>query len=109
MQNHDFYSTFLNIARENRLNNTGKYKGYKPGEVKLQKGDIIGFPRQKGVDYDTEGKYDSHTDIVTEIKDGYAYVIGGNVDDSVSEKKYKLDDQGRLTGTHHHMVIKFND
>ena len=53
-------------------------------------GDLLGFPREDGLGYDTTGKYKSHTDIVVDVRvdEGEIDVIGGNVDDSVTQKNF---------------------
>ena len=58
--------------------------GYKPGEIPLQVGDLIGKPREAGVTYDNavaKGWFESHSDIVVKIDAAAktAHVIGGNV------------------------------
>lgn len=41
-------------------------------------------------------KYNSHSDIVVEVKPDIVRVIGGNVSDSVNMKEYRLDKDGYL-------------
>ena len=70
----------------------------------MQPGDLIGRPREEGVTYDNEvakGWFVSHSDIVVEIDKAnkVAYVVGGNVGQSVSKAKVTIDDQGKLTDT----------
>lgn len=105
------HSTYIVKSIKNRKNNTGKFQGFKPHEVKVEVGDLIGRPRQSGVTYDTTGGYKSHTDIVTEIKDGKAKMIGGNVSNSVAATWVKLDENGKIapsevTGKGYFVVIK---
>lgn len=75
--------------------------GYRPGEIPLQVGDLIGKPRVAGVTYDNavaKGWFESHSDIVVEIDlaKRKAWVIGGNVGQSVSKGEVKLDANGGL-------------
>jgi hypothetical protein len=75
--------------------------GYKPGEIPLEVGDLIGRPREGGVTYDNaaaKGWFESHSDIVVEVDKGkkLAYVIGGNVGQSVSKAEVKITADGKL-------------
>jgi hypothetical protein len=91
------HSTYIVDSIKNRkLNNDKSFKGYKPNEVKLEVGDLVGFARQSGVNYDTTGAYKSHTDIVVGIKDGYAETIGGNVGNSVTMTKVPITSDGKI-------------
>lgn len=106
------HSTYIVDSIKNKKeNNKNPFKGYKPEEVKIAVGDIVGKPRQSGVTYDTTGAYKSHTDIVTAIKDGYAESIGGNVGNSVSMTKVPLTadgkiDNSKVKGDKYFVVIK---
>ena len=78
--------------------------GYRPGEVEIKLGDIVGAPRgaDKNLKYDDavgKGWFLSHTDIVTEIDktSGHFYTLGGNVGQSVSRKTYKVDKDGTVS------------
>jgi hypothetical protein len=91
------HSTYIVDSIKNRkLNNDKPFKGYKPNEVKLQVGDLVGFARQSGVNYDTTGSFSSHTDIVVGIKNGIAETIGGNVGNSVTMTKVPLTADGKI-------------
>jgi hypothetical protein len=106
------HSTYIVDSIKNRKeNNSNPFKGYKPEEVKLEVGDLVGKARQSGVDYDTKGNYKSHTDIVVNIKDGIADTIGGNVSDSVYLTKVPIDasgkiDNSKVAGNKYFVVIK---
>lgn len=108
------HSTYINDSIKNRLeNNSNPFKGYKPEEVKLEVGDIVGKPRQGGVTYNTKGAYKSHTDVVVDIKNGFAETIGGNVNNSVSITKVPLTSDGKIdnskvSGYKYFVVIKNN-
>lgn len=83
--------------------------GFKPGEIPLAVGDIVGKPRQTGITYDnavTKGWFISHTDIVVEIDlaKKVAYVIGGNVGQSVSKAEVAITADGKLKATGGWMV-----
>jgi hypothetical protein len=106
------HSTYIVDSIKNRKeNNSNSFKGYKPEEVKLEIGDLVGKARQSGVNYDTKGNYKSHTDVVVNIKDGVADTIGGNVGNSVSLTKVPLDasgkiDNSKVSGNKYFVVIK---
>jgi hypothetical protein len=105
------HSTYIVKSIKNRNNNTGKFQGFKPEEVKVEVGDLIGRPRQSGVSYDTTGSYKSHTDIVTAIAGGKAKMIGGNIGNSVSATWVKLTNDGKIDPSEiskkgYHVVIK---
>lgn len=98
--------TWMILSIKNRKANKLKAPlvGYRLGEIPLQPGDLIGRPREEGVTYDNavaKGWFVSHSDIVVEIDKAnkVAYVVGGNVGQSVSKAKVTIDDQGRLTDT----------
>ena len=108
------HSTYIRDSIKNRKNNTGKFQGFKPNEVKVEVGDLIGKPRQSGVDYDTPNSYMSHTDIVVEVTPTEAKMIGGNVGNSVTMKSvpltkgYIATNQQKKTKAdkNYHVVIK---
>jgi len=105
------HSDYVRQAVKNRKNNTGSYKGYKPEEMAVKVGDIIVAPdpiKSKHVTYDTDEYYASHGDIVVSIDDGKVTTIGGNVSDTVGKQTFALDEDGKLKGTNHHVVIRFN-
>lgn len=75
--------------------------GYKPGEIPLSVGDLIAKPREGGVTYNnavSKGWFLSHSDIVVEVALGrkVAYVIGGNVGQSVSKVEVSISADGKL-------------
>jgi len=75
--------------------------GYRPGEQPLLPGDLIGRSRTEGVTYDNavqKGWFESHSDIVVEVNSAQreAFVIGGNVGQSVSKCKVKITAEGML-------------
>jgi hypothetical protein len=87
------HSQYIAQAVKNRKeNNSKKFKAYKPNEVKVEVGDLVCYPRQSGVGYDSQAGYMSHCDLITSIKGNNAVGIGGNVSDSVSKKNYPLKD-----------------
>ncbi len=67
-------------------------------------GDLIACERQKTVDpnFDTyvsfvaQGRFEAHSDIVTEVTDKAVTTVGGNVGNSVREKRWPLDTSGHI-------------
>jgi hypothetical protein len=75
--------------------------GYKPGEIVVALGDLVGNTREAGVTYANavaKGWFISHTDIVVEIDTagGKFHTIGGNVGQSVSRKTFALKPSGEI-------------
>lgn len=85
------HADYIKATIKNRKeNNSNPFKAYKPNEVKLAIGDLVGAPRgkTKDVTYDNalnyknsagQPRFESHTDLVVNIKNGYAETLGGNV------------------------------
>ena len=92
------HSTYITDAIEDRENNDSEaaFFGYRLDEYSPQVGDLVGYARQDGVGYDTPAPYQSHTDLVVDVRDGEIDVIGGNVSDSVTKKTLAIDSEGRL-------------
>jgi hypothetical protein len=85
------HSQYIAEAVKNRKeNNSKKFKAYKPEEVDVKVGDLVCYPRQGGITYDSSAGYKSHCDLVTEINGNVAVGIGGNISDSVTKKNYYL-------------------
>ena len=92
------HSTYITDAIQDRANNNSEaaFFGYRLDEYSPKVGDLVGYAREDGVDYDTPAPYASHTDIVVDVRDGEIDVIGGNVADSVTKKTLEIDSEGRL-------------
>lgn len=87
------HSQYIAQAVKNRKeNNSKKIKAYKPNEVKVKAGDLVCYPRQNGVTYDSNAGYISHCDLIVSADENKAIGIGGNVSDSVSKSTYLLKD-----------------
>jgi len=87
------HSQYISQAVKNRKeNNAKKFKAYKPNEVDVQVGDLVCYPRQSGVTYDSGAGYMSHCDLIISVNGNVAVGVGGNVSDSVSKKNYDLKD-----------------
>lgn len=87
------HSQYIAQAVKNRKeNNSKKFKAYKPNEVKVEVGDLVCYPRQSGVNYDSGAGYMSHCDLINSVKGNNAIGVGGNVSNSVSKSNYPLKD-----------------
>lgn len=85
------HSQYIEQAVKNKKeNNSKKFKAYKPNEVKVKVGDLVCYPRQSGVGYDSGAGYKSHCDLIINVNGDKAVGVGGNVSDSVSKKDYVL-------------------
>jgi hypothetical protein len=88
------HSQYIAEAVKNRKeNNSKKFKAYKPDEVSVEIGDLVCYPRQSGVTYDSPSGYKSHCDLIISLTDNNAVGVGGNVSDSVSKKNYAIKDK----------------
>ena len=87
------HSQYIAQAVKNRKeDNSKKIKAYKPNEVQVKAGDLVCYPRQSGVNYDSKAGYMSHCDLIVSADENKAIGIGGNVSDSVSKTTYLLKD-----------------
>lgn len=101
------HSVYIRDSIKNKLeNNNNPFKGYKPEEVSVNKGDLVCYPRQNGVGYDTTSAYASHCDLVIDIKGDKAITIGGNVSNSVSKTEVELDSNKKIKNQKYFVVIK---
>lgn len=93
------HSEYIRMSVKNRKeNNENPFKGYKPSEeqAKVKVGDLVCYPRQSGVSYDSTSSYKSHCDLVTEVKENEAVSIGGNVSNSVTKTIVPLTKEGYI-------------
>ncbi len=102
------HSVYIRSAIQNRQKDIGSWKGYKPEEVKIKKGDLICYARQSGVTYDSTSSYASHCDLVRNVdrKQKVVKAIGGNVSDSVTESTFNIDEDGKLNQGKHFAVLR---
>lgn len=102
------HSTYIRWAINNLRINDGYFKAYQPATLPIEKGDLVCYARQSGVNYDTGTDYDSHCDIITEVnkEKGTATGIGGNVSNSVSKTTYSIDKNGHITTAKIFAIIK---
>jgi len=85
------HSVYIRDSIKNKKQNLSGFKGYKPNETKVEVGDLVCYPRQAGVTYDTQSAYASHCDIIVEVEKNKAIGVGGNVSNSVSQTTYPLN------------------
>lgn len=100
------HSEYIQAAKQNRKNNVKTFQAFRKNEQPVKVGDLICYPRQAGVTYDTPGNYYAHCDLITEIKNGTAVTIGGNVSDTVKQSTYNLDTDSKVTTEKVHAIIK---
>jgi len=103
------HSTYIRKAVENRK--AGKKTGligYRPEEYSPKVGDLVCYPRQSGVTFDSTGAYMSHCDLVVDVdkRNNKITTIGGNVSDSVSKSIYDIDSKGRVITSKVHAVLR---
>lgn len=97
------HATYINdsIRARKAGDASSLYWGWAKSEQALSPGDLIGYWRgESKITVDNAlsvGWYQSHTDIVVEVGDKSAYVIGGNVGHSVTRKQVRLNANGVLT------------
>jgi hypothetical protein len=100
------HSIYIQDAKKNREKGIKTFQAFKPSETQIEIGDLVCYPRQDGIKYETPGNYLSHCDIITEIQGTKAVGIGGNVSDSVSKSSYTIDNSGKVTTPKVHVIIK---
>ncbi|MCP5251464.1 MAG: DUF2272 domain-containing protein [Burkholderiales bacterium] len=97
------HAKYINQAIRNSNNSAADAPivGHRLKDYQLKVGDLIGYWRgDTKITFDNArqvGWYGSHTDIVVEIGDGVAFVIGGNVLHSVTKRAVKIGPNGTLT------------
>ena len=107
-----YHTTYTYYAKQNRINGVSNtFKAYRVSEKKPDLGDII------VQNYDRSNRnYDSvqpnisgaHGDIVVEVSSDHVKVIGGNVGESVSLRKYPINSNGYLSSGKHWAIVTFD-
>ena len=91
------HTNYIRPFIKNRKQNLkSDFKAYKLHEQKAELGDLICYPRQAGVDYDTTSSYKSHCDIIVDVnrRKRNIELIGGNVSDGVTKRVLTIDKDG---------------
>jgi hypothetical protein len=98
------HSVFVHDAIQARLTNktTKPFWGYPIGDERPAIGDIIQRSRNgQAISFQqaaSQTHYESHSDIVVEVRKGLVRVVGGNVSNSVTlggtSQEYRLDERG---------------
>ncbi len=104
----DWHATYIrNSIRYRKANDPNfAFWGYRLEERAPQVGDLVGYARQDGIDFDYQPVvYKSHTDSVVAVRPGEIDVIGGNVSDSVTLKTLKTDKEGKLIDRHYRWFV----
>jgi hypothetical protein len=86
---------------------------YAPTDAKLEVGDILAKPRTSGLSYDNlHDRAKTHTDVVYAIKktdEGYdAYLVGGNLSNTVKAFVLRLDKDQKLINPENYLGIMKN-
>jgi len=110
------HATWIVQAIKNKAANklTASLVGYKPGEVAVEVGDLVGRARQTGITYNNavaKGWFKSHSDIVVEVDTaaGRMRTLGGNVGQTVGRKTFAINANGKIAAGSNLMVhIKSN-
>jgi hypothetical protein len=97
------HTTYLSDSKTAKINNdaTRAYWAVRLGERRLQIGDLVGAFRTGGTCGSAQKTYDSlpgdfcsHCDVVVSIRNDTAFVVGGNVGDTVKLNKVPLTPAG---------------
>ena len=109
-----FYSAthagYLVDAKNNRLDNRGRFKAFDIVEQKPRKGDVICRTRAASRDdlnYSNLLATDLlHCDVVTGKEDGYVTAVGGNVSNKVKQIEISVDGNGFVNEPDYFAIIK---
>ena len=109
------HSTFIVEGKEAKLSNdkAKAFHSYDPKDVSVEIGDIVGKTRTSGITYDNiYVGASTHTDVVYELsknENGYrAYLIGGNLGQTVQTKTIQLDKDKKLINPEEYLVVMKN-
>jgi len=109
------HSTYIVDGKKARENNDKSkvFHSYRPTEVPVEIGDIVGNSRKAGINYDNiYVGAPTHTDVVYDVVkkgDGYqAFAIGGNLANTVQIKAIDLDKNKMLINPGKYLVVMKN-
>lgn len=103
------HSVYISAAKANRIaGNNNPFKAYRLSEISPRIGDLICRNRAgSGATYDNiHAGMKTHCDIVVAVEPNSLTVIGGNVGNSVSSRKVRTDETGRVIEPHVFAVIR---
>ncbi|UUX48328.1 DUF2272 domain-containing protein [Nisaea acidiphila] len=101
------HATYIHKAvRAAKDGGAAPFIGHRPTDRAPAPGDILTYSRgDLPVDYDAlPDWFSSHGDIVTGVEDGAVTVIGGNVSDAVTRRKFRLDGDGIIADPRLHWI-----
>lgn len=108
-----YHTTYTFYAKQNRLQGIpDTFKAYRITERKPQLGDIIVQNYDgSGRNYDTvkPNEGGAHGDIVIDVSATQVKVIGGNVNNSVTQRQYPLNGSGFLKAGRHWAIVTFGN
>jgi hypothetical protein len=107
-----YHSAYIRAAIDDRLaNNSNSFKAYRTAEIAPQVGDPVCKSRaESGTTYNNVlPPMKTHCDIVTEVQPGRIVIVGGNVGDSVAQRKLRTDARDRIAEPNYFAVIRVPD
>lgn len=99
------HSTYINdaIRAANNSDRSKAFYAHRKSQYTLKPGDLVAYWRgDTPISIEnalSKGYYQSHCDIVVDVKQSSVYVIGGNVGHSVTRKELRVNSRGHLTDT----------
>jgi peptidoglycan hydrolase-like protein with peptidoglycan-binding domain len=105
------HSVYTAAAKENRLHgNNNPFKAYRTNEISTRVGDLVCKARAgSGATYDTiRPGMTTHCDVVVAVQPDGLEVVGGNVSNSVSRGRVRVDAAGHLTDPNYFAVIRID-
>ena len=106
------HAVYTRSAKDNRLaNNDNPFKAYRISELAPQVGDLVCKGRSgSAATYDNiRPGMKTHCDIVTEVRPRAIVTVGGNVSNSVKQKRLRTDPNGRIAEPDYFAVIRVGE
>ena len=107
-----YHSAYIRAAIDNRVaGNSNPFKAYRIAEVSPQVGDLVCKSRAgSGATYDNvRPPMKTHCDIVTAVEPGRLTIVGGNVGNSVAQRKLRTDAGGHIAEPGYFAVIQVDE
>ena len=104
------HSEYIIETTNNRNNNEGVFKAYDISEKKPKVSDLVCRNRgNTNASYNNVSQGDQlHCDIVTKVNKNSITIIGGNVNNKVSESELETNSSGFITNPNYFTIIKNN-